>query len=77
MASIPVTKEDINGSSKNGDPVHQYDVIIIGAGFSGVSNLYRLRNDGLNCHIFEAGMPPFPSFISYQNSSLLFDDISV
>jgi ribulose 1,5-bisphosphate synthetase/thiazole synthase len=76
MTSIPVAKEDVNSSSINGDSVHQYDVIIIGAGFSGVSNLHRLRNDGLKCHVFEAGMSPFPRFTSYQTPSLFFDAIS-
>ncbi|KAF2794066.1 FAD/NAD(P)-binding domain-containing protein [Melanomma pulvis-pyrius CBS 109.77] len=56
MASIPVAKEVISGTtSTNGHTVQQYDVIIIGAGFSGIANLHRLRGDGLKCHIFEAG----------------------
>jgi len=48
-----------NGTPSNGNSVetHQeYDVLIIGAGFSGISALHRLRKDGLKAHIFEAGM---------------------
>ncbi|KAF2845443.1 FAD/NAD(P)-binding domain-containing protein [Plenodomus tracheiphilus IPT5] len=33
----------------------EYDVIIVGAGFSGISSLHRLRKAGLRAHIFEAG----------------------
>ncbi|KAI0620913.1 Pyr-redox-3 multi-domain protein [Pyrenophora tritici-repentis] len=33
----------------------KYDVIIIGAGFSGISALHRFRNQSLHSHIFEAG----------------------
>ncbi|KAF2687658.1 FAD/NAD(P)-binding domain-containing protein [Lentithecium fluviatile CBS 122367] len=54
MASIPVPKAEVNGTT-NGHAVQEYDVIIVGAGFSGISNLHRLRNDGLKCHVFEAG----------------------
>lgn len=35
--------------------VARYDALVIGAGFSGVSMLYRLRKLGLNAKIFEAG----------------------
>jgi cation diffusion facilitator CzcD-associated flavoprotein CzcO len=56
MASIPVVKEDVSISSTNDNSAHHYDVIIIGAGFSGISNLHRLRGDGMQCHVFEAGM---------------------
>lgn len=57
MASIPVAKEAVSGTTTtNGHTVQQYDVIIIGAGFSGIANLHRLRGDGLKCHVFEAGM---------------------
>ncbi|KAF2640036.1 FAD/NAD(P)-binding domain-containing protein [Massarina eburnea CBS 473.64] len=51
MASIPVPKAELNGTAEGSS----YDAIIIGAGFSGISNLHRLRSDGLNCHVFEAG----------------------
>jgi hypothetical protein len=50
MATVPVPKETVGGA------VQQYDVIIVGAGFSGISSLYRLRKDGLRAHIFESGM---------------------
>ncbi|KAF2108347.1 hypothetical protein BDV96DRAFT_504619 [Lophiotrema nucula] len=58
MASIPVTKEDVSFNGTNGTAngvPQQYDVIIIGAGFSGIANLHRLRSDGLKCHIYEVG----------------------
>lgn len=32
-----------------------YDVIIIGAGLSGMYQLYRLRELGLSARVFEAG----------------------
>ena len=40
---------------KHPDIVQVYDVIIVGAGFSGISALYRLRKQGLTAHIFETG----------------------
>lgn len=43
---------DTNG---NYGPEIQVDALVIGAGFSGVSMLYRLRKLGLNVKIFEAG----------------------
>jgi cation diffusion facilitator CzcD-associated flavoprotein CzcO len=36
-------------------PMESYDVIIVGAGFSGLYQLYHLRNAGLKAHVFEAG----------------------
>jgi cyclohexanone monooxygenase len=33
----------------------RFDVLIIGAGFSGIYQLYRLRELGFNVHLFEAG----------------------
>ncbi|KAG8166402.1 hypothetical protein KVR01_002091 [Diaporthe batatas] len=33
----------------------RYDALVVGAGFSGISMLYRLRKLGLNAKIFEAG----------------------
>jgi ribulose 1,5-bisphosphate synthetase/thiazole synthase len=33
----------------------EYDVIIVGAGFSGISALHRMRKEGLKAHIFEGG----------------------
>ncbi|KAH7081972.1 hypothetical protein BKA63DRAFT_223596 [Paraphoma chrysanthemicola] len=57
MASVPVDTSKINGTTTNGhtDVVQEYDVIIVGAGFSGISALHRLRKEGLKAHIFEAG----------------------
>jgi ribulose 1,5-bisphosphate synthetase/thiazole synthase len=56
MASVPVDPKDVNGSKTEGTSgLKEYDVIIVGAGFSGISALHRLRKDGLKAHIFEAG----------------------
>jgi cation diffusion facilitator CzcD-associated flavoprotein CzcO len=41
--------------STGATPVLDYDVIIIGAGMSGLYQLYRLRERGLCVHVFEAG----------------------
>lgn len=43
---------DLNGDSQ---PTIHCDALVIGAGFSGVAMLYRLRKLGLNAKIFEAG----------------------
>ena len=32
-----------------------FDVVVVGAGFSGVYQLYRLRDEGFNVHLIEAG----------------------
>lgn len=55
MAATPVSNADVSGTTNAGEPVQQYDVIIVGAGFSGIANLHRLRKDGLKAHIFESG----------------------
>jgi cation diffusion facilitator CzcD-associated flavoprotein CzcO len=34
---------------------HDYDAVIVGAGFSGLYMLYELRSLGLHCRLFEAG----------------------
>ncbi len=34
--------------------MREYDVIVIGAGFSGLYALYKLRDEGLNVHVFDA-----------------------
>jgi len=34
---------------------HDVDAVIIGAGFSGIYMLYKLREQGLKCRLFEAG----------------------
>ncbi|KAF2008476.1 FAD/NAD(P)-binding domain-containing protein [Aaosphaeria arxii CBS 175.79] len=54
MASIPVPKEATNGFA-NGDAVPHYDAIVVGAGFSGITSLHRLRKDGYKVHVFESG----------------------
>lgn len=47
----------MNGSrpSTNGTNGATYDVVIVGAGFSGIAMLYRLRKLGLSVRIFESG----------------------
>ncbi|QVM09278.1 hypothetical protein D8B26_003941 [Coccidioides posadasii str. Silveira] len=35
-------------------PIPHYDVLIVGAGFSGVYMLYQLRKMGMNCKVYEA-----------------------
>ena len=42
----------------NGDGPHQYDVIIVGAGFAGLYMLHRLREDGYRVKCFDAGSGP-------------------
>jgi heterodisulfide reductase subunit A-like polyferredoxin len=55
MAAVFDQSDQKLSSSENFDNVQEYDVIIVGAGFSGISALHRLRNAGLQAHIFEAG----------------------
>jgi len=38
-----------------GEKVEQFDAIIIGAGVTGLYQLYRLRELGLSVHVFEDG----------------------
>lgn len=40
---------------QSGDPEETLDALILGAGFSGVYQLYRLREAGFNVRLFEAG----------------------
>ena len=35
--------------------VDDYDAIVVGAGFSGLYMLHRLRQLGLRCRVYEAG----------------------
>ena len=42
-------------SAPDAAPVLDYDAIIIGAGMSGMYQLYRLRELGLRVRVFEAG----------------------
>jgi len=39
-----------------GENVEQFDAIIIGAGVTGLYQLYRLRELGLSVQVFEDGM---------------------
>lgn len=58
MATVPIDPIDVSNTTTNGtysDAVQEYDVIIVGAGFSGISALHRLRKEGLKAHIYEAG----------------------
>jgi ribulose 1,5-bisphosphate synthetase/thiazole synthase len=64
MATIPIDPSSVNGTTATG--VAEYDVIIVGAGFSGISSLYRLRKEGLKAHIFEAGMYN-PKLLAFLN----------
>lgn len=43
------------GSTTNGDHTDRHDAVIIGAGFSGIAMLYRLRKLGLRAKILESG----------------------
>ncbi|OCK75021.1 FAD/NAD(P)-binding domain-containing protein [Lepidopterella palustris CBS 459.81] len=42
----------VNGSSSS---IANYDVVVVGAGFSGISALYNLRKLGMTARVFEAG----------------------
>jgi cation diffusion facilitator CzcD-associated flavoprotein CzcO len=44
-----------NSPTANGQTNSTYDVIIIGAGISGMYQLHLLRGLGLSVHVFEAG----------------------
>jgi cation diffusion facilitator CzcD-associated flavoprotein CzcO len=49
-------KSTTHGSKKNGSATaHEYDVIIVGAGFSGMYTLYQMRKLGLRARVLEAG----------------------
>lgn len=52
-SSLPVAQTITNGSASIVLP--EYDVIIVGAGFSGISALHRMRKAGLKAYIFEGG----------------------
>ena len=47
------------GKTQDGEDMteanEEFDAVIIGAGFAGLYTLYRLRNLGLRCRLFEAG----------------------
>ncbi|GHO99767.1 cyclohexanone monooxygenase [Reticulibacter mediterranei] len=44
-----------SSSTPGGVPISQLDVVVVGAGFSGLYMLYRLRELGLSTRVFEAG----------------------
>lgn len=51
-------KEQANGLSghSNGEPLNiELDAVVIGAGFAGVYLLHKLRGEGLNVKLIEAG----------------------
>jgi cation diffusion facilitator CzcD-associated flavoprotein CzcO len=50
MAASPDAK-----AATDATPALDFDAIIIGAGMSGMYQLYRLREQGLRVHVFEAG----------------------
>ena len=37
------------------NPTERKDVVVVGAGFSGMYQLYKLREQGLDVQVFEAG----------------------
>jgi cyclohexanone monooxygenase len=43
------------GTNTVDDAAEEFDALIVGAGFSGVYQLYRLRQRGFNVQVFEAG----------------------
>lgn len=55
MAPVPIPTNQVNGSNGHDKELQDLDVIIVGAGFSGISSLYRARKEGLKAHVFEAG----------------------
>ena len=52
--TIDMPSGQTNGTTAP-EEVRQYDVVVVGAGFSGISTLHRLRKHGLKAHIFESG----------------------
>src|SRR5690242_14405730 len=44
-----------SSSATGGVPISQLDAVVVGAGFSGLYMLYRLRELGLTTRVFEAG----------------------
>lgn len=45
----------VNNGTNYGQKIIQADVIVVGAGFSGISAMDRLRKQGLSVKCFEAG----------------------
>ena len=58
-AALPAAGKAISWVAKEIDrllaPAEQKDVVVVGAGFSGMYQLYKLREQGLDVQVFEAG----------------------
>jgi cation diffusion facilitator CzcD-associated flavoprotein CzcO len=52
---LPMTAKIDAKSSADTDPILDYDAIVIGAGISGMYQLYRLRELGMRVRVLEAG----------------------
>ncbi|HEX6478431.1 MAG TPA: NAD(P)/FAD-dependent oxidoreductase [Ktedonobacteraceae bacterium] len=50
-----MSNEQKRSSEASGTPVSHFDAVVIGAGFSGLYMLYRLRELGLSARVYEAG----------------------
>ncbi len=50
-----MSNEQNRSSEVSGTPVNHFDAVVIGAGFSGLYMLYRLRELGLSTQVYEAG----------------------
>ena len=50
-----MSNEQQSLSEARGVPVSHFDAVVIGAGFSGLYMLYRLRESGLSARVYEAG----------------------
>ncbi len=48
-------QEQAEKANANPGQAKNFDAVIIGAGFAGLYMLYRLRNQGLKCRVYEAG----------------------
>ena len=45
----------VSSAAKSDAATRDFDVVIIGAGFSGLYALHKLRGEGLHCRVYEAG----------------------
>jgi cation diffusion facilitator CzcD-associated flavoprotein CzcO len=52
---MAVTDTSKSGAFHAGNADLDYDVLIVGAGLSGIFSLYRIRQLGLRVKVFEAG----------------------
>jgi cyclohexanone monooxygenase len=50
-----MSTEQHSSRATGGGPISQLDAVVVGAGFSGLYMLYRLRESGLAVRVFEAG----------------------